>query len=576
MPQNTSGPYYLLAHQVVDVFLRASVDKVVIQLPSAACQASKPEKWYYLEVERNGVKDFLQCRTVGVCMAVNRLLNFHVVRSTRPCQFIPTNFLAHKEFRSKREDGHLAKFPDYPDAEFYLSFYQKYLFRPAELLHLRVEQLNRYFTLTDAGVAPTLEDTLSDDEEAPPPDTGHRHYDEVAEGIAARTVFQSAFQGAGSWRRRQAERLGVARTPFLEMLGDKREPFYEQRLALTFPWHCPEKPEQVEGGSRWRVVWTPPRPALLGGAVLPPEEILLEPGGGVSFEQRACDLETRLCLPEHDLVCRCCLGELPGTACQSCRFAVGLHRCQDVRSPAGFRWRKGTLYAGSLDAQRIIWNLHRKGLPIPALREKANLYQGAGILQGQHVDAVLLAIEQERNVQRLFQQPDELREEGAQAEQDGPMTRARLQEELRRREANMQSGGTPEAATDQWRVYQQIISQLSNGPFLRLLVQASAGTGKSYVLTSVFLWCILNDNRCKAAAPTGIASANIAVEGADVRASTIHNLFDFDGEMKTGLDFAKLSHPKVAELMIMEVLLVDEFSMLDTVCWSSVEEAPAL
>ncbi len=356
----------------------------------------------------------------------------------------------------------------------------------------------------------------------------------------------------------------------------RREPFYEQRLALAFPWHCPERPEQVEGGSRWRIVWTPPRPAQLGGAVLPPQEIVLEPEGGVSFEQLACDLETRLCLPEHDLVCRCCLGELAGTACLSCRFAVGLHRCQDARSPVGLRWRKGTLYAGSLDAQRILWNLHRKGLPVTALRQKASLYQEAGLLQSQHVDAVILAIEQERGVQRLFQQPDEPREEGAAAEQNGQMTRAQLQEELRRREANMQIGGTPHAPTDQWRVYQQIVSQLKDGPFLRMLVQASAGTGKSYVLTSVFLWCILNDKRCKAAAPTGIASANIAVEGADVRASTIHNLFDFDGDMKTGLDFAKLSHPKVAELMLMEVLLVDEFSMLDTACWSSVEEAPNL
>lgn len=176
------------------------------------------------EVERNGVKDFLQCRTVGVCMAVNRLCNFHVVRSTRPCQFIPTNFVPGNEYRSKREEGHLAKYPGYPDPECYLNYFQKYLFRPAELLQLRVEQLNRYFTLADAGAAPTLEDTLSDDEQPPPPETGHRHYDDRAEAIAAGTVFQSGFQGAGSWRRRKPERLGVARTPFLEMLGDKPAP----------------------------------------------------------------------------------------------------------------------------------------------------------------------------------------------------------------------------------------------------------------------------------------------------------------------------------------------------------------
>ena len=542
----------------------------------AAKYASKPEKWYYMEVERNGVKDFLQCRTVGLCMTHNRLLNFHVVRSTRPVQFVPANFLPGAEYRHRREEGHLAKYPGYPDKEFYLSFYQKYLFRPAELLHLRVEQLNRYFAATEGGAAATLEDTLSDDEDPPPPEEGHRHYDEEAESLAAGSVCQSRFQGVGGWRRRQSERLGVARTPFFEMLGEKREPFYEQRLALALPWHCPEGPEPVEGGGcRWRLVWTPPRPASLGGAVIPPQEIVLEPGGGVSFEELAADLEVQLCLPEHGLVCRCCLGELPGSACQRCRFAVGLHRCQDQRSPRGFRWRKGCLYAGSLDAQRILWNLHRKGLPFQALRDKAAVYEQAGLLSPEHSKAVVAAIEQERDIRRVFNEPvaeGGSAPEAGRAEQDGRLTREQLQEELRQREANMQSGGTPGAPTDQWRVYQHVVRCLRDGPFLRLLVQASAGTGKSYLLTTIFLWCLLNGKRCKAAAPTGIASANVALEGTDVRACTLHNMFDFDGEMKTSLDFAKLSHPKVAELMAMEVFLGDEISMLDAACWSSVEE----
>lgn len=47
---------------------------------------------YYLETERNGVKDFLQCRTVGLCMSHNRLLNFHVVRSTRPLAVVNAVF----------------------------------------------------------------------------------------------------------------------------------------------------------------------------------------------------------------------------------------------------------------------------------------------------------------------------------------------------------------------------------------------------------------------------------------------------------------------------------------------------
>ena len=47
--------------------------------------------------------------------AFNRLLNFHVVRSTRPCQFTPACFIGKKEFRNQRDASHLRKAPDYPD-----------------------------------------------------------------------------------------------------------------------------------------------------------------------------------------------------------------------------------------------------------------------------------------------------------------------------------------------------------------------------------------------------------------------------------------------------------------------------
>ena len=39
------------------------------------------------------------------------------------------------------------------------------------------------------------------------------------------------------------------------------------------------------------------------------------------------------------------------------------------------------------------------------------------------------------------------------------------------------------------------------------MIQASAGTGKSFLLTTVFLWAIVNGMECRAAAPTGIAAA---------------------------------------------------------------------
>ena len=96
--------------------------------------------------------------------------------------------------------------------------------------------------------------------------------------------------------------------------------------------------------------------------------------------------------------------------------------------------------------------------------------------------------------------------------------------------------------------------------------------GKSYLLTTVYLWCLLHGKKTQAAAPTGIAAANVEIEGTDVRATTIHNLFDLDSEFTSNLDLSKVNHSKVVALMAMNVLLLDEVSMMDIDCWSSIVE----
>ncbi len=78
---------------------------------------------------------------------------------------------------------------------------------------------------------------------------------------------------------------------------------------------------------------------------------------------------------------------------------------------------------------------------------------------------------------------------------------AELVAELARRETLMQ--GCAAAMSDQWRVYTHVVESIRAGAFLRLLVQASAGTGKSFLLTTVYLWCLVHGKRTKAAAPTG-------------------------------------------------------------------------
>ena len=80
--------------------------------------ASKAEKWYYLETtRRDGVRDFIKARTVGMCMTHNRLLGYRVVRNTRPVQYTPTAFVPARENRTPREPEHLERWPAYPDPQ---------------------------------------------------------------------------------------------------------------------------------------------------------------------------------------------------------------------------------------------------------------------------------------------------------------------------------------------------------------------------------------------------------------------------------------------------------------------------
>ena len=79
----------------------------------------------------------------------------------------------------------------------------------------------------------------------------------------------------------------------------------------------------------------------------------------------------------------------------------------------------------------------------------------------------------------------------------------------------------------------------------------------------MYLWCLVRKVKCKAAAPTGIAASNVEIPRTDVSATTLHNMFEFDGELKTRMDFSKLTNSKVQELLTMKVLMVDEVSMID-------------
>ena len=346
--------------------------------------ASKGEKYYFLETQRDGVKDFLKARTVGLCMCHNRLLNFHVVRSTCQVVFTPTTFVPGERTHTRRPPEHIEKEGNYPDPMFFMGrIQQQYLFRNQRLRHLRVEQFHKYFApafgpgLGASGSSPTIEDTCENEVAPSGADTHHRHFDQQSEIIREGKKLLGTNEYATAMRRRKDTELAVSRTPFLEPLGEKRDQFYEQRLFLGLPWYCPAIPQSMSdgvGGKRaaWRVAAGIHELQDNRVAKLSPVELLLGANGGVDFEEECKKLESEYCKPEHGLVCECCAGEIADSPCPSCRHAVGFHHCQ--QRPEHMWWRKGTLHAGQCDISLVLYRLHKKMLPLETLKKKAQAY----------------------------------------------------------------------------------------------------------------------------------------------------------------------------------------------------------
>ena len=508
--------------------------------------ASKPEKWYFLETVADGLKNWLKARTVGVCMAFSRLLAFHVVRSTRPCVFVPACFIGKKAYRNLREAGHVQKCAEYPDPQYYLNYTQKYFFRHPRLRHLRAESFNRYLYVcgdTDNGAATstTAEDTLRDeDENAPEVDASHRNFDEMMEATRPGVYFASTAKHVPGAKRRNQLRLGVSRVPFIEPIGASREDFYEAKLVLALPWYCPEMPKVVKNAdghdvTEWTFQCDPPTGDAIGGHDLAP--IVLKLGAEtMSFEVLCNHLEQRFCDADIDLICPCCAQELPDSVCASCRHAVGFHRCQNPNNEKKhFLWTKGSLHAGVLDVHRVLFNLHRKNLPDKALEEKAEAYVKEDLLDRETAQRILNCIFQERGTTTYLNDGvEEVPENAVTGGLSTKLSPTAMKELLAKRETMMKESKSGEVNTDQFRVYSHIIHCIETGKWLRLMVQvfwfvivphglaggmgcspkrqmypektihqASAGTGKSFLLNTVFLYCLVHKKRCKAAAPTG-------------------------------------------------------------------------
>ena len=128
--------------------------------------------------------------------------------------------------------------------------------------------------------------------------------------------------------------------------------------------------------------------------------------------------------------------------------------------------------------------------PTDVIRSKAQEYIDAGLIPERMAQVMVRSIEAERGGEALANEnlgSDVEAEDGA---ADGrPLSKlnaAQLAELLAKREQQMREGGPDGEITDQWRVYNEIVHALPTERRLRMMVQASAGTGKSFLLTSLY------------------------------------------------------------------------------------------
>ena len=108
----------------------------------------------------------------------------------------------------------------------------------------------------------------------------------------------------------------------------------------------------------------------------------------ISFEALAKETDDRLSHWRYGVVCNCCAGQYArGEQCEACKYAVGFHRCgHPDRVTDTLLWRKSSLFGGPLDIQRVLYNLHRKGVPVVVLRQKAEEFIAAGLITNELSD----------------------------------------------------------------------------------------------------------------------------------------------------------------------------------------------
>ena len=119
-------------------------------------------------------------------------------------------------------------------------------------------------------------------------------------------------------------------------------------------------------------------------------------------------------------------------------------------------------------------------LPTAALETKASEFVAAQLIDQSTADRVIRCIKLERGTSAFLNDGVDEVEQNAAAQSGAKLSPVALKDLLNSRIEMMKAGAAGDGITDQFRVYSHIIRCIESGTYLRLMVQASAGTGKVF------------------------------------------------------------------------------------------------
>jgi hypothetical protein len=415
---------------------------------------------------------------------------------------------------------------------------------------------------------------------------GHRHYDRFSSELEPGTIFASRSHCKKAWHARRRRNMDFACSAHYDFdpVGETRERYYEQKLLLGLAWHLERSEPDTKSGddgskvATWKLRSLPLDASqtvdgVQIGVQIASEELEVGESCQNNFELICSDLEQRYSL---QCGCPCCARKPGGTKCKSCEHAFSWHMC--VAQGGKYCWRPGTLFDGALDVEGALLRAEKRGVNLDKLRAKAAEFVEAGAMTKEHATTVLRQIEVNQGILGEMADNDTATESGhaaavlQQAPQTEEQVKQKLEGILKEMMENMEKVKHGNGPSDQWAVFEHAVRCLEDGKWLRLIVQASAGTGKSYVLIALCVYCLVHGLKFNAGAPTGIAAANLEAEGTDISASTLHKLFGLNFDVGSKLNFEDRQDPGVAKLLGMDVLLIDEASMIDRSFWDNIAD----